>query len=157
MTKHVDFKHISAYSGPEESLGYLLWRISTEWRSSIEATLRPLNLTHPQFVVLAATAWLTRNGQMVSQIQIGKMAGLDPNTISQILRGLETKEFIVRKRSIDERGKNPVLTNSGSQVLAIAMPAVEKADAEFFSILSFDESADLLKIFQKLSALKTST
>lgn len=53
-----------------------------------------MNLTHPQFVVLATLGWLTRTGDRVTQAAVGKMAGLDPNTTSQILKGLEQKGLI---------------------------------------------------------------
>ncbi len=149
MTK-LDFKHISAYEVPEESPGFLLWQVSTQWRSSIENILKPLNLTHPQFVILASLAWLTKDGELVSQVAIGKAATLDPNTTSQILRSLEIKKFIIRSRSLDERTKNPSLTDLGSKVLSKALPAVEKADAKFFSVFDNKEIKELIKCFQKL-------
>lgn len=155
MTKGVDFRHISVHATPEESPGFLLWRISTQWRSSIEATLKPLGLTHPQFVVLATTAWLTRNNNVVNQIDISRATGLDPNTTSQILRGLEAKDFIQRTRSLNERSKNPSLTNLGFKVLEKALPTVEKADSKFFESLAANEIGALVKIFQKITLTKT--
>lgn len=149
----VDFEHLSSHSKPEESLGFLLWHASTYWRSSIEKTLKLFNLTHPQFVVLAATGWLTQKGEHASQAIIGRTAGLDPNTTSQILRSLEAKLLINRARSIDERSKTPYLTSEGAEILKKALPAVEKTDSAFFAILTRTEQQKLLTIFQKL--LKT--
>lgn len=145
-----NIEQLTTFKTPEESPGYLLWRISSSWRTRIEETLKPLDLTHPQFVVLATTAWLTRNREHVNQIDISKAAGLDPNTISQILRGLEKKNFIQRKRSINERSKNPKLTILGSGVLEKALPAVESADAQFFNVLATIETNNLVELFQKL-------
>lgn len=150
MSKVVDFKKISHHETPEESIGYLLWRVSTHWRSSIEKKLRELDLTHPQFVVLAVLGWLTQKGDKVSQAEIGRTAGLDPNTASQILRGLEAKKLIQRNRLSDERAKNPILTDFGRAILVKALPAVEKADEKFFSKLSQNEINLLVKFFQKL-------
>lgn len=151
MNKKVKtIEHLTLYDKPEESPGYLLWRVSMQWRTSIENTLKLLDLTHPQFVVLTTTAWLTKNNEKISQIDIGRAAGLDPNTISQILRGLETKNLIKRTRSVDERTKSPTLTKTGSVLLAQALPAVERADTKFFDTLSTKESNELIKIFQKL-------
>ena len=82
----MNFNELSIHETPDRSPGFLLWHISTAWRNSIERLLKPMGLTHPQFVVLATLGWLTRNGDRVTQAAIGKMAGLDPNTISQILR-----------------------------------------------------------------------
>lgn len=146
----IDFKHISLYTSPKESPGYLLWRISTKWRDSIENVLKPFNLTHPQFVILATLAWLTKDGNKVSQIVIGKMAGLDPNTTSQILRGLEKKKFIKRTQSVDERSKNPVITSAGNIILSEALLLVEQADKDFFTLLENSEINVMVKLFQKL-------
>lgn len=149
--KSVNFKEISVHDTPDRSPGFLLWHVSTIWRGSIELILKSIGLTHPQFVVLATLGWLTRGGDRVSQAAIGKMAGLDPNTVSQIIRGLEQKELITRKKSSDARAKNPILTTKGSDVLKKAIPAVETKDAEFFHSLTLNEMELLINIFQKLS------
>lgn len=134
---------------PKQSPGFLLWHISTSWRSSIEDVLKNFGLTHPQFVILAVTGWLTRKGELVTQALIAKMAGLDPNTTSQIVKGLEKKGLIERKASSDGRAKNPLLTSEGSKILAKALPAVEQEDHRFFNGLSKKELDDLVRIFQK--------
>lgn len=146
----IDFRHISLYASPQESPGYLLWRMSTKWRDSIEDVLKPLNLTHPQFVILATLAWLTKDGNKVSQVAIGRMAGLDPNTTSQIIRGLEKKKFVKRTQSVDERSKNPIVTATGSTILSKALPLVEQADKDFFALLEGTEVSTMVKLFQKL-------
>lgn len=150
MSERLNFKKISMYEGPQQSPGFLLWRISTSWRSAIEAVLKPFGLTHPQFVVLAATGWLTRNGDSITQVVIGKMVGLDPNTNSQVIKGLERKELITRNSSSDGRAKNVFLTAKGSEVLNQALPAVERADAQFFNVLTKTETGSLVDMFQKL-------
>lgn len=150
MTQMVNFNEISIHPSAEESPGFLLWRVSTLWRRAIEAVLKPLGLTHPQFVVLATTAWLTKTGEKVNQVEIGKQAALDPNTTSQILRGLQAKGFIERSRTINERGKHPILTLVGAEILAKAMPAVESADAAFFESVDVKESK-ILRTLQILS------
>lgn len=155
MKKPFDFETTTKFKTPEESPGYLLWRVSMQWRSKIEEVLRPLQLTHPQFVILACLGWLTKKGAAVSQAEIARSAGLDPNTTSQILRGLEAKKFIKRTHLADERSKNPVLTQQGSDLLAQALPTVETADASYFSSLSSKESGMLLSVFQLLLTKKS--
>lgn len=150
MTKTVNFNEISVHPSAEQSPGFLLWRVSTLWRKAIEAALKPLGLTHPQFVVLATTGWLTRTGKMASQAEIGRQAALDPNTISQILCGLQAKGLIERSHNIDERSKYPILTATGAESLAKAMPAVESADAAFFASVDLKGSA-ILKTLQILA------
>jgi DNA-binding MarR family transcriptional regulator len=141
---------ITRFSSPEESPGYLLWRVSAQWRTAIEQVLKPLDLTHPQFVVLAATGWLTRKKENIAQVAIGKTAGLDPNTTSQILRTLEAKKLIKRVHTVNERSKSPILTAEGSKKLAQAMPSVEQADEAYFKTLNEQETKQLIVVFQKL-------
>ena len=150
MKKNINFKQISVHDSPDRSPGFLLWHVSTAWRSSIELMLKSIGLTHPQFVILATLGWLTRKGDRVTQSLISKMAGLDPNTVSQIIRVLEQKEFITREKSSDGRAKNPILTIKGSDILKRAMPAVETTDAEFFHNLTVEEKECMIGIFQKL-------
>lgn len=78
------------------------------------------------------------------------MAGLDPNTTSQILIGLEQKTLIERIQSTDARAKHPKLTSKGKSILIKALPAVEKQDAEFFNKLTKRELQQLIQLFQKL-------
>jgi DNA-binding MarR family transcriptional regulator len=102
-------------------------------------------------VVLASLGWLTRKGDLVTQAAIGKMAGLDPNTISQIMKGLEKKNLIKREPSSDARAKNPTLTVKGRSMISQALPAVEAMDAQFFNHLSNKEMESMIRIFQKLT------
>lgn len=150
VKKNVNFKEISVHDTPDRSPGFLLWHVSTAWRGSIELMLKSMGLTHPQFVILATLGWLTRKGDRVTQAVVGKMAGLDPNTVSQIIRGLEQKELIMREKSTDGRAKNPILTMRGSDMLKKAMPAVETKDAEFFQNLTLEEKECIIYIFHKL-------
>ena len=151
MNEGPNFKEISIHEGPKQSPGFLLWHISTSWRTVIEATLKTFGLTHPQFVVLATTGWLTRNGDFATQAAVGKLAGLDPNTMSQIIKGLEQKKLIERIQSSDARAKHPKLTSKGHAILTRALPTVEKQDAEFFNTLTKKELQKLIQLFQKLN------
>ncbi len=150
MPEKFNCKKISVYEGPKQSPGFLLWHISTSWRSSIETVLKSLGLTHPQFVILSTTGWLTRNGELITQAAIGKMAGLDPNTTSQIIKGLEQKSFIKRDQSSDGRANNVSLTAQGAEILSQALPTVERADAEFFNPLTKYEGDCLIDLFLKI-------
>jgi len=146
----VDFKKISVYQSPQDSPGYLLLKVSLQWRSVIEDALKLFDLTHPQFIILATTAWLTQNNEKISQIDISRTAGLDPNTTSQILRGLEAKKLIKRTRSLNERSKSPLLTAAGVQVLTQALPVVESTDQFFFDRLDKRDVVHYMDLCKKL-------
>lgn len=147
-----DFSQVSKFEQAEVSPGFLLWRVSTLWRRAIESVLKPLDLTHPQFVILAAVAWLTRGKSKTSQVAIGRHAGLDPNTTSQILRSLQQKKLIERKRDSDDRVKCPTVTEKGAKILAEALLAVESKDAEFFSGVDLTQ-VTALSALQKLAGV----
>jgi DNA-binding MarR family transcriptional regulator len=145
----IDFSEVSVHTGPEESPGYLLWKVSSIWRRAIEAVLRPLGLTHPQFVILASIGWLTKEGKEIQQVEIARFSGLDPNTTSQILRSLHAKKLIRRGHS-EGRSKSPSLTAAGAKLLQKALPEVEKTDSAFFAAVS-SKKTGFISILQKLS------
>ena len=139
----------SRFEKAEESPGLLLWQVSSQWRRSIEKALEPFDLTHPQFVALASVAWLGRRGRPISQADVARHMKLDVNTASQILRFLERKGLIERKRSPDERVRSPVLTEAGIDRLDRSLPAVETADRHFFGRME-RELPDLVRSLRTL-------
>lgn len=148
--KKVAWKKVSHFEGPEHSPGFLLWQVSTQWRRQIESALATLDLTHPQFVLLASIGWLTRNNDDITQIELARHCGTDINMTSQVLRLLERKRYIERHKSKDdERSKYPRLTDSGAALVERAIPLVEEVDRKFFERLNKDEPR-FIKILQKL-------
>jgi DNA-binding MarR family transcriptional regulator len=145
----LNWQTVSRHEGPDDSPGFLLWRASLEWRRSIERALAPLELTQPQFVVLAAIGWLTREGQPVRQADISRHTGIDANTMSQILRGLEKRKLASRRQHPRDRGKFPRLTLSGQALVGRAVVVVEDVDHRFFGVLGPDVAL-AITLFGKL-------
>ena len=115
-------------------------RVYNKWHSIIKKELKKMNLTHPQFVVLASLAYLSQNGNEITQIMISKLAGIDVMTISQILSLLEKQNFVKRKEhSKDTRAKAVILNKKGEEVLQKAVPLVEQIDEVFVGKLDRDE------------------
>ena len=115
-------------------------RVYNKWHSIIKKELKKMNLTHPQFVVLASLAYLSQNGNEVTQVMISKLSGIDVMTISQILSLLEKNDFVKRKEhSRDTRAKAVILNKKGEEVLQKAVPLVEQIDEIFFGKLDTDE------------------
>ena len=115
-------------------------RVYNKWHSMIKKELKKMNLTHPQFVVLASLAYLSQNDNEITQIMISKLAGIDVMTISQILSLLEKHDFVKRKEhSKDTRAKAVILNKKGEEVLQKAVPLVEQIDEIFFKKLDTDE------------------
>lgn len=150
--KDIAWKKISHFEGPEKSPGFLLWQVSTRWRREIEAALATLNLTHPQFVLLASLGWLTRDQVTVTQVELARHCDTDVNMTSQVLRSLEQKGYIERlRREGDERSKLPRLTDKGAKLVEHAIPLVEKVDDDFFGKLGLETTNEYIDILQKLT------
>ena len=115
-------------------------RVYNKWHSMIKKELKKMNLTHPQFVVLASLAYLSQNSNEVTQIMISKLSGVDVMTISQILGLLEKHNFLKRKEhSKDTRAKAVTLNKKGEEILQKAVPLVDQIDEFFFGKLDSDE------------------
>ena len=124
----------------EKSTGLLFMRVYNKWHSMIKKELKKMNLTHPQFVVLASLAYLLQDSDEVTQVMISKLSGIDVMTVSQILNLLEKNDFVKRKEhSRDTRAKAVILNKKGEEVLQKAVPLVEKIDEIFFEKLDTDE------------------
>jgi DNA-binding MarR family transcriptional regulator len=119
---------------PGNSPGFLLWRVSLRWQRLMTATLRPLGLSHVQFVLLASLWWLTvKAGDRPSQRRLADFAGIDPMMTSQVLRTLEKKGLVVRSvHPTDSRVRQLTVTREGAELARRTIAAVEAADRVFF-------------------------
>jgi DNA-binding MarR family transcriptional regulator len=120
---------------PADSPGFLLWRATLRWQRVMASTLRPLGLTHVQFVLLASLWWLTEvAGQTPSQRRLADHAGTDPMMTSQVLRTLEVRGLVRRAADPgDSRARQLTITADGSDLAARAVAVVEEADRRFFA------------------------
>jgi len=124
----------------EKSTGLLFMRVYNKWHSMIKKELKKMNLTHPQFVVLASLAYLSQDSNEVTQVMISKLSGIDVMTVSQILNLLEKNDFVKRKEhSKDTRAKAVILNKKGEEILQKAVPLIEQIDEIFFKKLDTDE------------------
>jgi DNA-binding MarR family transcriptional regulator len=136
--------------GPGESPGFLLWRITLRWQRVMVAALRPLGLTHVQFVLLASTWWLTTvAGERPTQRRLAEHAGTDPMMTSQVVRALEVHGLVTRAVDpADSRARLLGVTPRGAALAQAAIAVVEAADAEFFAPAG--DRASLLDTLRRL-------
>lgn len=121
---------------PEASPGLLLWRVTLQWQRRVTAVLKPLGLTHVQFVLLTSVWWLTGEGrERPSQRRVADFAGTDVMMTSQVLRTLEGKH-LVERHADPEDGRSKILsvTRAGRDLAGRAVREVEAVDHEFFSV-----------------------
>jgi len=127
------------FKSPLDSPGYLLGQLTMLWQRKLKRVLDPLDLTHTQFALLCALAWLSKESDNVTQVDIANQGNADRMMVSKVLRTLEEKKFITRQEhKTDTRAKTISLTETGETVLQKAIIAVENADLAFFSMLDKD-------------------
>ncbi|CAD5902075.1 MAG: MarR family winged helix-turn-helix transcriptional regulator [Carnobacterium maltaromaticum] len=127
-------------STPSESTGLSFIKVYNLWHKLIKDELKTVNLTHPQFTVLASLGYLSRTNTEISQVDISKQADIDAMTVSTIIRNLEKAKLLFRQESsVDTRAKSIMLTEEGRIVLSKALPLVEEIDDAFFSNLETEK------------------
>jgi DNA-binding MarR family transcriptional regulator len=115
------------------------------------SSLRPLGLTHVQFVLLASAWWLTRvGGETPNQRRLAEHAGTDPMMTSQVLRALEVKRLVTRAPDPnDSRSQCLAVTDAGASLAVEAIAVVESADREFFAPAG--EAGEVVEVLRRLS------
>lgn len=124
----------------DASTGLLFIRAYNKWHTTIKTELRNLGITHPQFVLLTTLSYLSQSDEYVTQASIAKMADMDVMSVSQIIRGLEDKGYLVRTNNPNDTRANAVrLLPKGQEIVKIALPVIERIDDNFFGVLSANE------------------
>lgn len=131
MTKSMNF----GFKRAEDSPGFLLWQLTNQWQQLQRNALRPLGITHPQFVALAGILWLSNLHQSgPSQNQVADFTHIDKMMMSDLVKTLLEKKLIERFRHPqDRRAYCLSLTTKGHKQVLKAIPLVEGVDAQFFS------------------------
>jgi DNA-binding MarR family transcriptional regulator len=144
----------SRLAGPQDSPGFLLWKVSNAWQRQQRSALKPFGLTHSQFVVLASAAWFGA-GESLTQARLSALSGVDVMTTSQIVRALETAGLLERPaHPEDPRARSIEVTATGLSKARKAIVAVERTDAQFFAPVGPHAKA-LLRALQTLAGEAT--
>lgn len=139
-------------SNAAASLGLAFIKTYNLWHAEIKRGLQPLGLTHPQFVFLACTGFLSQKEEHVTQTMIAGFSDIDVMTVSQLANLLEKKQLIERTpHPTDTRAKSVRLTEKGGIVLQKALPLVEGVDQKFFAPLG-ERQEPLLHMLLELAS-----
>ncbi len=123
--------------------------IWTATRTRLEARLRPLSMTWPQFGALLALA----ESDGVTQRELGELLEIDRTTTSVICDSLEKREWAERRTDpADRRVRRVCLTPEGRRALAEAQPIVWGAYAAISDVLSPDEVAVVVPKLERVYA-----
>jgi len=125
------------FETPNENLGYLLWQTTMQWQRKMNRALSEVGLTHTQFVILIALAWLLRSSKNVTQKEIAEHSKTDRMMVSKILRTLQKNGLLERiEHETDTRAKCVFLTEKGIEILQEAIQVKTQANEQFFSNLT---------------------
>ncbi|HEY0215768.1 MAG TPA: MarR family transcriptional regulator [Cellulomonas sp.] len=133
----------TAYPDPTKSPGLALWHVTNSWQRAVREALQPFELTHVQYVLLAALTWSGASGP-TTQRDLADVAGTDVMMTSQVVRALAAKGLVVRgQHPTDRRAFDLQVTTAGATLASAATVAVEAADRDYFAPLRA-RSADFI-------------
>lgn len=135
-----------------ENTGYLIMNSSKKLTYELNTALRGENLTAPQWAVIQQVKRFEDNDQSITAIQLTKLLDMDKPTISAILKRLEQKTLINRRKSIhDNRSFDLYLTEAGKEAYEFAKNTSDKVLKNFILPLSAEEQESLNTLLQKLN------
>jgi DNA-binding MarR family transcriptional regulator len=133
--------------------GYTLMHAAQTWRTEATAVLKPHGLTVPQFlVVMALYRQARQDWAPLTQTEVALGLGMDANTTSQVVRGLERRGILQRTRHPeDARAQALVLTDAGAILAREASADARRLNDTYFSVISADRMAELGQTLEALS------
>lgn len=141
------FAHVSP-GGPENAVGFVMWRVSRQYLRALDRSLASLGLTHLKFHTLTLIAWLSATEDAITQIRLSEFSDIQPMQVSLVLRALEEAGLITRARATaDSRAKTMELTSSGWQALQKALPVAVEEQERFFGPDARPEGELLHRLF----------
>lgn len=132
------------------SPSFFLMQAVQTMEKNIRELLVDFDLTKTQFNLLMGLIVLIKGGKVVTQVDLADFLKADKMMVSEVLRTLEKKGYIVREKySGDRRAKSLVVTEKGLAIIEVALKHAVKFDEEFFSVLG-DEKDDFIRLLKKL-------
>lgn len=124
-----------------DKMGFLLWQVNNYWQREFKKSFEEVGLTHGQLLVLLSILWREANMAESTQKELSDKSGIDPMTISTILRTLQKKKLIKRNfNKKDSRTWLISLTEEGRIIARKSMKNLKILNNSFF---------DPLKVRQK--------
>lgn len=149
MLEDDDWESISSmFNEFDKSPGNYMKLVVYKWGKAMEDILHDLDITSVQLELLAALAYLMRDGKSVTQMDVAKYSRKDKNTVSGVMRTLEKNGYVTRSSSEDDlRAKYLVITNKGLRMVKTALGEVLLIDKRFFP--DEKESKDLIRLLKR--------
>jgi len=136
------------FSSYTTSLWVRFLRFSLISYKKLESDLEKLDLTPPQFYVLATIGYA--GGLPFGEIGAKMMVTV--SNLTGIVDRLEEKKLVTRKRDDkDRRVVHVVLTEKGAKLYKSTIPLFEKTVSQIFSSLDKPQQKELSALFRKLN------
>ena len=140
----------------ENSMGYLLRRVSTMMLAEVDHRLLALGLTHAQWAPLM----LIKRGKASTQAELARELQLDAGALTRTLDRLEAKGLCRRERSTeDRRVVHLVLTPEGESAIAPVTGVLCDVSNVLLAGFSADEYDHLMhglrRLFANAEAMRT--
>lgn len=120
----------------EQSIGYLLKQTATVLRTAMDAVLRPLDLTVPQYACLE----LLGQSPGQSNAELARGAFVSRQAMNQVLRGLQDRGLLTRPPVATHGRALPTqLTPAGKRALHSASTAVARVEQQMLVPLTADD------------------
>ena len=132
---------------PTDSVGLQFWNLYTKWNTAIAISLKPLGLTHTQFVILAAILWCEKEQTSPSQTKISVLTSIDKMTLSKALKKLVENKLVVKGKALhDSRIFVLNLSETGKDLTLQAISIVEEIDDKVFGSLGTAKKEKFLSL-----------
>ena len=131
------------------SVGYELKRVQHDLRLYMDAELREMDVTTPQYAALSVLA----EQPGISNAALARRSFVTPQTMNQIMLRLEAAG-LVERRAHPEHGRvlQAYLTEEGNNLRKECAIRVDALEGRMISGLSEDERLTLLELLQRCSA-----
>lgn len=136
--------------GPvDASVGYVLKAVSSALRSAMDAVLRPLELTVPQYVCLE----LLGQDPDLSNAELARRVFVTRQSMNGVLRGLQDRGLVARPQRAPQGRSLPTrLTAHGAQRLRVASVAVREVELRMLAPLDEPAQRRLLRDLSSCAA-----
>jgi DNA-binding MarR family transcriptional regulator len=135
------------WGGLKGLLGFQMRQAQAALSRDFSANLRHLDLTQRQFAALA----LVEANPNISQIAISNALEMDRATVMAIIRRLEVRGCIARRRAGDDRRRQQLtLTEGGETLMADARKAIAIHEAHFTARFSPEEIAQFKRLLARI-------
>jgi DNA-binding MarR family transcriptional regulator len=146
--KHVAVSKRPFFSSYTTSLWVRFLRFNLTSHKRLESDLEKLDLTPPQFYVLATIGYA--GGLPFGEIGAKMMVTV--SNLTGIVDRLEEKKLVARKRDDkDRRVVHVVLTEKGTKLYKSTIPLFEKSVSQIFSSLDKAKQKELSSLLRKLN------